>query len=185
MERKTRRSPGAAGPIAGPDESMRPLEVRAAAAGPSVPPELAALLADAAEGAETALDVVTAAETAAALPSIAPFSPAAEPGPPTDRPHLEQNPFAALVQSQAALTRGLGAVSDELARMAFSGIDMAARTATQMLSVKTLSDVIAVNVGFTCSSFDTLVSGSAKLSELGVRLTAEAAQPFLSQRVQH
>jgi hypothetical protein len=69
--------------------------------------------------------------------------------------------------------------------MAFSGIDMAARTATQMLSVKTLSDVIAVNVGFACSSFDTLVSGSAKLSELGVRLAAEAAQPFLSQRIQN
>jgi len=68
-----------------------------------------------------------------------------------------------------------------MARMALSGIDTAARTATQMLSVKTLSDAIAVNAGFTCSSFDTLVGGSAKLSELGVRVAAEAAQPFLSQ----
>jgi hypothetical protein len=140
---------------------------------------------DAAESAETALDVVTSAETAAALPSIAPFSPAAEPGPPTDRPHLEQNPFAALVQSQAALTRGLGAVSDELARMALSGIDMAARTAHADAFGQDAVRRPCVNVGFTCSSFDSLVSGSAKLSELGVRLTAEAAQPFLSQRVQN
>jgi hypothetical protein len=184
MERKKRRAPDAAGPIAAPDEPMRPLEVQAAEGGPSEPPELAVLMAEAAEAAETtetALDVVTAADTAAAQPSIAPFSAAAEPGPPADRPRLEQNPFAALAQSQAALTRGLGALSAEMARMALSGIDTAARTTTQMLSVKTLSDAIAVSAGFTCSSFDTLVGGSAKLSELGVRLTAEAAQPFLSQ----
>jgi hypothetical protein len=155
MERKKRRAPDAAGPIAAPDEPMRPLEVQAAEGGPSEPPELAVLMAEAAEAAETtetALDVVTAADTAAAQPSIAPFSAAAEPGPPADRPRLEQNPFAALAQSQAALTRGLGALSAEMARMALSGIDTAARTTTQMLSVKTLSDAIAVNAGLTAAA---------------------------------
>jgi hypothetical protein len=137
--------------------------------------------AEAAENAETALDVVTAAETAAAQPIVAPFARAAKHKVPADRPQVERNPLAAIAQSQAALTRGLGALSAELAGMALSGIDTAARTATQMLSVKTLSDAIAVNAGFTCSSFDTLVGGSTKLSELGVKLASEAAQPFLSQ----
>jgi hypothetical protein len=89
--------------------------------------------------------------------------------------------FAAFVQSQAAVIRGLEALSTELTGLALSGIDAAARTATDMLAVKTLSDAIEVNAGLTRSSFDALVGGSAKLSELGARLAAEASQPILSQ----
>jgi hypothetical protein len=89
--------------------------------------------------------------------------------------------FAALVQSQTALARGLEALSTEMAGLALSGIDAAARTATDMLGIKTLSDAIEVNAGLTCSSFDTLVGGSAKLSELGIKLAAEASQPILTQ----
>lgn len=89
--------------------------------------------------------------------------------------------FTALVQSQAALARGLEAFSVEMTGLALSGIDAVARTATDMLAVTTLSDAIEVNAGFTRSSFDTLVNGSAKLSELGVRLATEASQPILTQ----
>jgi hypothetical protein len=89
--------------------------------------------------------------------------------------------FAAVVQSQAAVARGLEALSAELAGLALSGIDTAARTATDMLAVKTLSNAIEVNAAFTRSSFDALVGSSAKLSQLGTRLAAEAAQPILTQ----
>jgi hypothetical protein len=89
--------------------------------------------------------------------------------------------FAAFVQSQTAVARGLEALSAELAGLALSGIDAAARSATNMLAVKTLSDAIEVNAGFTRSSFDALVGGSAKLSELGAKLAAEASQPILTQ----
>jgi hypothetical protein len=189
MESKGRRAPRVAGPIATPSEPIQPIELQAAAAGPAEPPTEppapATLMAEAAENAETALDVVTAAETAAetaaVLPSRAPLALTTEPEVPAGRLQVERNPFAVLAQSQAALTRGWGAVSAELAGMALSGIDTAARTATQMLSIKTLSDAIAVNAGFTCSSLETLVGGSAKLSGLGVKLAAEAAQPFLTQ----
>lgn len=185
MESKGRRTPRTAGPIAPPDGPAPPVELQAAAAAPiepsSEPPEPATLLAEAAETAETALDVVTTAETVAAQPSLAAIAPDAEPRVATDRPHLERDAFAALAQSQAALTRGLGALSAEMAGMALSGIDTAARTAKQMLSVKTLSDAMVVNAGFTCSSLDTLVGGSAKLSTLGVKLAAETVQPILSQ----
>jgi hypothetical protein len=89
--------------------------------------------------------------------------------------------FDAVVESQAAVARGLEELSAELARLARSGIDAAARTATDMLAVKTLSDAIEVNAGFTRTSLDALVGGSAKLSELGARLAAEASQPILTQ----
>jgi hypothetical protein len=89
--------------------------------------------------------------------------------------------FAALVQSQSAVARGLEALSVELTGLAISGIDAATRTAKNMLGVKTLSDAIEVNAGFTRSSFDALVGGSAKLSELGMKLATEASQPILTQ----
>ena len=88
---------------------------------------------------------------------------------------------AALAQSQAALARGLEALSAEMAGLALSGMNVLARTATKLLAVKTLSDAIEVNAGFTCSSLETLVGGSAKLSELGVKLAAETSQPFFGQ----
>jgi len=89
--------------------------------------------------------------------------------------------FDAVVESQAAVARGLEELSAELARLARSGIDAAARSATDMLAVKTLSDAVEVNAGFTRTSLDALVGGSAKLSELGARLAAEASQPILTQ----
>ena len=89
--------------------------------------------------------------------------------------------FAALVQSQTAVARGLEALSVEATGLAISGIDAATRTATDMLGVKTLSDAIEVNAGFTRSSFDALVGGSAKLSELGMKLATEASRPILTQ----
>jgi hypothetical protein len=68
-----------------------------------------------------------------------------------------------------------------MAGLALSGINVLARTATKLLAVKTLSDAIEVNAGFTCSSLEALVGGSAKLSELGVKLATETSQPLFGQ----
>jgi hypothetical protein len=94
---------------------------------------------------------------------------------------LGREAFAAVVQSQTAVARGLEALNAEMAGLVLSGIDAVARTATDMLAVKTLSDAIEVNAGFTRSSLHAVVGGSAKLSELGARLAAEASQPILTQ----
>jgi hypothetical protein len=84
-------------------------------------------------------------------------------------------------ETLTALARGLEALSAEIAGLALSGIDTAARAVTRMLGIKTLSDAIEVNASLTCSSFDALVSGSARLSELGAKLAAETSQPLFSQ----
>ena len=89
--------------------------------------------------------------------------------------------LAAFIQSQTALARGLQALSAEMTGLTLSGIDAAARTATDMLAVKTIADAIEVNAGFTKRNFDTLIGGSAKLSELGVKVAGEASQPILTQ----
>jgi Phasin protein len=88
--------------------------------------------------------------------------------------------FAAFFDSQTALARGLETLSTEITGLALAGVDVAARTATDALSVKTITDAIEVNAGFTRRSFDALMVGSAKLSEAGFKVAAEAWHPLLT-----
>jgi hypothetical protein len=126
-------------------------------------------------------EVVVPAAISMAPPTVETLAGTAKRASSEDLADFGREAFAAFVQSQTAVARGLEALSAEMAGLALSGIDAAARTATDMLGVKTLSDAIEVNAGFTRSSFDALVGGSAKLSELGVKLAAEASQPILTQ----
>jgi hypothetical protein len=137
----------------------------------------------------------SAAETA--VPAEAPTEVAAFLPPPGTEPTLRQQAadhvapdeiarfareaFAALAESQAALARTLAAISDAMAGLTRSGIDIASRTATDTLAVKTLSDAYRVNAQFACRSFDSWLDGSAKLSGLGLALAAEASRPILKQ----
>lgn len=89
--------------------------------------------------------------------------------------------FSAVMESQAAVLRGLQALSAEMAGLAGSGIEAAARTASGMLAARTLADAVEINTGFARHSFDALVAGSAKLSEIGLRVATEASRPLLSQ----
>ena len=89
--------------------------------------------------------------------------------------------FAALAESHAVLARGLDAFSREAAGLARSGIDAAAQSATEMLTVKTVVDAIEVNAGLAQRSFGAFVEGSTRLSELAVKLMADAAEPILAQ----
>jgi len=183
METKGRRSLRASGPTEAPAGPVKSVEAPAAAiwaseAEPSKPTEL---LAEAAKPPETAVDLVAAVAPATPTPSIGPLAPSPNSAIPDDRGNFGSDATAALTQSQAALARGLEALSAEMAGLALSGMNALADTARKLLAVKTLSDAIEVNAGFTCSSFDTLVGGSAKLSELGVKLAAETSRPLLTQ----
>jgi hypothetical protein len=148
-------SPEEAKPVEGPTEAFTPAELSAEAGMPAV--------------------------TAMAVPSAGTPEASAKGPSPDDLTDFGREALAALVQSQTAMARGLEALTAEMTGLAISGIDAATRTATDMLGVKTLSDAIEVNAGFTRTSFDALVGGSAKLSELGVKLAAEASQPILTQ----
>lgn len=183
METKGRRSLRASGATETPAAPLKPVEAPPPANGPSdvEPPKPAELLVEAGKSAETAVNLAAAAATAAPTPSIDPSPPAPNSANPDFPGHFEGDAAAALAQSQAALARGLEALSAEMAGMALTGMNVLARTATKLLAVKTLSDAIEVNAGFTCSSLETLAGGSAKLSELGVKLAAETSQPLLGQ----
>jgi Phasin protein len=79
------------------------------------------------------------------------------------------------------MVRGISAFGEEMAGPTRSGVDLAARAATEMLEVKTVSDAFRVNARFARNSFDSFLDGSAKLSGLGVRLAAESSRPILTQ----
>jgi hypothetical protein len=175
--RRTSRAPLNAAPA----EPPRSLEI----------PEPAKTSANAAKSAEVSVEppepaevggsLVFTPETSASQPHTVTPAKVTDSASADDLAHFSRDAFAALAQSQAALARGLEAMSAEMAGLALSGIDTAARTATKMLGIKTLADAIEVNAGFTCSSMDALLGGSAKLSELGVKLAAETSQPILTQ----
>jgi Phasin protein len=88
--------------------------------------------------------------------------------------------LAAIEESRIAMARGFDALGEEMAELARCGIDTVARTAIEMLAVKTFSDAIAVNSSFARASFDNWLGGSAKFSELGVKLGVESWRPFLA-----
>jgi len=121
------------------------------------------------------------AATSMAAPSVEALAETAKRASSKDLAGFGCEAFAALVQSQTAVARGLEALGAELTGLALSTIDTATRAATDLLAVRTLSDAIEVNAGFGRNSFVALVGGSAKLSELGAKLAAEASQPILKQ----
>lgn len=140
-------------------------------------------------GSRTAAEPPASAQKPAEVPGFAvapgalvPFRPPPVVGPAsegTDR--IGHEALTAFAESQAAASRGLEAISDEIAGMARVGIDIAAHTATEMLAIKTMSDAYRVNARFLRQSFDGLLDGSSKLSRLGVKLAAESARPLLTE----
>ena len=175
MESKGRRTSRATGPSTNSVEAAPSAETPPRAAKPLESPARETI------SAEPPAEVVVPAAISMAAPTVETLDGRAKSASSEDLADLGREAFAALVQSHTAVARGLEALSTELAGLALSGIDAATRTATDMLAVKTLSDAIEVNAGFTRSSFDALVGGSVKLSELGAKLAAEASQPILTQ----
>jgi len=175
MESKGRRVARAAGPIATPAAVSSPVETSPEAA------KAIESIVEESTPAEPPAEVVIPAAAAMAPPRAEAAATATKGTSSDDLADFGREAFAALVQSQTAVARGLEAMTAEMTGLAISGIDVAARTATNMLGVKTLSDAMEVNAGFTRSSFDTLLGGSAKLSELGVKLATEASHPILTQ----
>jgi hypothetical protein len=89
----------------------------------------------------------------------------------------------AVVQANAALAKALEQVNKELMGLAQSAMENATNAAKALFGAKTLSDVVAVNSGYARSTFDTLLTGSTKLSEIGAEAAQATLQP-INARVQ-
>jgi hypothetical protein len=89
--------------------------------------------------------------------------------------------LAAFAQSQAALARGLAVLGIEITGLAQSEFATASRTATRLLAVRTLSDAMMLQADYARTSLEAAVAGAARLSDLGVKLATEAAEPLVTQ----
>jgi phasin family protein len=145
---------------------------------PAEPAEVAPAFA--AETARTAVSL----ETAATAEPIAESSPAAT-GPSKKATasvdDLWVDPWAVWTESQTALTRGFEAVATEVTGMARSGLTVATEAAQAMLGAKTFAEAIEINAGFARRSFDAVIGGTAKLSEIGVKAATDASRPLLNR----
>jgi hypothetical protein len=89
--------------------------------------------------------------------------------------------WAALAEAQAAAVRGFEEIVDEMNAFTRSQIAAAADGATALLGARTLAEAVDVNLGYARRSFDVLIGGSAKLSEIGARTASDASRPILSR----
>ena len=81
-----------------------------------------------------------------------------------------------------AFAHGAEAFADEIAGLAQTGVANATETAKAMLGAKTLTEAFAINAGFFQKSFDTMLSGSLRLSDITARLAEETLQPLMPAR---
>ena len=91
------------------------------------------------------------------------------------------NPLDALAESQTAMARGLEAIAVETAVLAGFSLSAVAEAAAAMLDARTFADAVKIQAGLTRRSINTVLDGSTRLSEIGVKAAAEAARPILAR----
>lgn len=105
-----------------------------------------------------------------------------EAGAPADPFNLfGEEALTAFASSQAALARGLEALSGEMIGFARAGFDTAMRAASGMLGVKTVADAMEINAGCARNGMDAFLGASARLTAIAVTLAGETAQPLIGQ----
>ena len=96
----------------------------------------------------------------------------------TDFATFGRDNIEAAVKTNAALSAGMEAISQEVMVYARSALQTASETARSLLGAKTLEDVVKLQTDLAKRHFEGMVAGSVKLSELGVSLASEAFAPW-------
>jgi hypothetical protein len=94
---------------------------------------------------------------------------------------VKADAWTALIDAQAAWIRGFGELAAESNGIGRSAVAAAADAAVALLRARTFADAVQINTSLAQSGFSTLVTGSARLSEIGVKAAAEAARPLMSR----
>jgi phasin family protein len=92
--------------------------------------------------------------------------------------------FEAVVEANKVLAAGLQEISKELVALTQYALETAASTGKQTISAKSVKEAIDLQVETAKTGYEKIVSNSAKLSELGVKVANEALAP-VTARVHH
>jgi hypothetical protein len=91
-----------------------------------------------------------------------------------------QKALSAIAESQAAMARGLEALALEVTGLTRTAVAAAGDSATAMLGARTVAEAVEVQIGFARRSFEAAASGSARLSELCLKLVGDASRPLIA-----
>jgi phasin family protein len=86
--------------------------------------------------------------------------------------------FDAFVAAQTAFASGFQEISKEWVSQAQAHLEAAAAAGKSAFAAKTFKDVVEANVEGAKSSYEKLVAGSTKLTELSVQVSSEAFAPI-------
>jgi phasin family protein len=91
---------------------------------------------------------------------------------------VSRDNLAAVIKANLALSEGLEAIGKELIGYARTSLETASQAASAILGAKTFEEVVQLQTDLAKSNLETLLQGSAKLSELGVSVANEALAPL-------
>jgi phasin family protein len=91
---------------------------------------------------------------------------------------LGRENVAAVIKANAALSQGIEVLSKEFFGCAKIAFESVTHTTAALLGAKTFEDVVQLNTAFAKASLESMLSNSAKLSELGVQVANEALAPL-------
>jgi hypothetical protein len=89
--------------------------------------------------------------------------------------------WGALTEAQAVVARAFEDIAIEVADIARSGIAASTDAALALLGARTLAEAVEINAGLTRRGFGAMVTGSARLSEIGVQAMTQVSRPWLTQ----
>ncbi len=88
--------------------------------------------------------------------------------------------LASFGDSQRAVANGVKAMALEVSGLTQAALTDAGDSAAAIIRARNLSDAVEVQFGFARRSIAALIAGSARLSEIGTQLAADAARPVVA-----
>jgi hypothetical protein len=139
-----------------------------------------------AKAADSAAEAIPSAEPAAVAHPVTPFAARPPPAPQRTQSAADDmfaaccGTMAGIGESQRAVVSGIKALALAMSDLAHANLTVAGDSATAMVGARNFTAAVEIQLGFARRSFDSLLAGSARLSEIGVRLTREASRPIVA-----
>ena len=99
-----------------------------------------------------------------------------------DMAQLNKENMEAAVKSSQILAKAAEQMGKAIAGFTQSSLELSAQAGQAMLGAKTLRDFVELQSEYAKNSFDHVVAGTAKISDMAVKVANEAIEP-ISQRV--
>lgn len=94
---------------------------------------------------------------------------------------FQKDNVEAIVASSTILTKGFEALSKEIAAFTQAQYEQSVATTKALFAVKSVKELVDLQTEFAKSSFDAIVAEATKVSEAGIKVANEAAEPITAR----